>query len=32
MARMYMASAPRTDMVTILAVRGWPPKLMKLSE
>lgn len=32
MLRIYMVSAPSTDMVTILAVKGWPPKLSTLSE
>ncbi len=32
MQRMYIVSAPSTDMVTMFAVRGCPPKLSQLSE
>jgi len=31
MLTMYITSAPSTDMVTILAVSGWPPNWIQLS-
>ena len=31
MAMMYINKAPNTDMVMMLAVKGWPPMTIKLS-